>query len=87
MNQRKIWILLAAILAGTGCGQGNSDPKAEAPPPAQIEHEQDGSVVQVDHPEQVPLATATARSSRPERDVLWKCARGWAMRCRRASCS
>ena len=66
MNKKLIWILLAAGLAGTGCGQANTDPKAEAPPPAQVEHEQDGSVVQVDHPEQIPLVTAVARSSRPE---------------------
>ena len=66
MNKKLIWVLLAGALAGTGCGQGNTDPKAEAPPPAQVEHEQDGSVVQVDHPEQIPLVTAVARSSRPE---------------------
>ena len=66
MNKKLIWILLAAGLAGTSCGQANTDPKAEAPPPAQVEHEQDGSVVQVDHPEQIPLVTAVARSSRPE---------------------
>ena len=66
MNKKLIWILLAAALAGTGCGQGNPDPKAEAPPPAQVEHEQDGSVVQVEHPEQIPLVTAVARSARPE---------------------
>jgi cobalt-zinc-cadmium efflux system membrane fusion protein len=70
MNRISILVLLAASLAVTaavsGCGQGNANPKAEAPPPAQVEHEQDGSVVQVDHPEQIPLATAVARSSRPE---------------------
>jgi cobalt-zinc-cadmium efflux system membrane fusion protein len=43
-----------------GCGGGKSDPKAEAPPPATIEKEQDFSVIQVDHPEQFPLATAVA---------------------------
>ncbi len=66
MKKISIWIMLAASIAVTGCGQGNTDPKAEAPPPAQVEHEQDGSVVQVDHPEQIPLVTAIARSSRPE---------------------
>jgi cobalt-zinc-cadmium efflux system membrane fusion protein len=66
MNKILFWVLLIVPLAVTGCGQGNSDPKAEAPPPAQVEHEQDGSVVQVDHPEQVPLVTATSRSSRSE---------------------
>jgi cobalt-zinc-cadmium efflux system membrane fusion protein len=62
-------ILVAAIpcLAGAlllvGCGRGKADPKAEAPPPAQVEHRQDSSVVQVDHPEQFPLATATEHES------------------------
>jgi cobalt-zinc-cadmium efflux system membrane fusion protein len=62
-------ILVAAIpcLAGglllAGCGGGKADPKAEAPPPAQVEHRQDSSVVQVDHPEQFPLATATEHES------------------------
>jgi cobalt-zinc-cadmium efflux system membrane fusion protein len=59
-------MLLGASLAVVGCGQGNTDPKAEAPPPAQVEREQDGGVFQVDHPEQIPLVAAIARSSRPE---------------------
>jgi len=66
MNRISIWILVGFSLAATGCGQESADPKAEAPPPAQVEHEQDGGVVQVDHPEQIPLVTAVARNSRPE---------------------
>ena len=46
-----------------GCGEGKGDPKAEAPPPARVEHEEDVSVVRVDHPEQFPLATAAAHTS------------------------
>jgi cobalt-zinc-cadmium efflux system membrane fusion protein len=61
-----IWILSAAFLAGTGCGNGQGNPASEAPPPAQVEREQDGSVIQVGHPEQFPLATAAARNSRAE---------------------
>jgi len=61
-----ILILEAVLLVAMGCGQENANPKAEAPPPAQVEREQDGGIVQVDHPEQIPLATATARNSRPE---------------------
>ena len=49
--------LLAVFLFG--CGETKSDPKAEAPPQTKVEQEQDVSVVQVDHPEQFPLATAT----------------------------
>lgn len=51
-----IFICLAAAVAG--CGDSKGDPKAEAPPPAKVEHEQDVNVISVDHPEQFPLATA-----------------------------
>jgi cobalt-zinc-cadmium efflux system membrane fusion protein len=50
----------AASLVLGGCGGAKSDLQAQAPPPAQVEREQDGSIVQVDHPEHIPLATATA---------------------------
>ena len=46
-----------------GCGEGKGDPKAEAPPAAKVEHEEDVNVVHVDHPEQFPLATAAAHAS------------------------
>ena len=52
---------LGLLLAG--CGEGKGDPKAEAPPVARVEHEEDVNVVRVDHPEQFPLATAAARAS------------------------
>jgi membrane fusion protein, heavy metal efflux system len=53
---------LAAILFLTGCGGGNTgkNAAAEAPPPAQVEHEGDANIVQVDHASQFPLATAAA---------------------------
>ena len=55
---------MAAFFAASfflaACGHGNADPKAEAPPTPTVEHEQDLNVVQVDHPEQFPLATAVA---------------------------
>ena len=47
----------------TACTGGKADPKAEAPPATTVEHEQDLNVVQVDHPEQFPLATAMAHES------------------------
>jgi membrane fusion protein, heavy metal efflux system len=47
---------LALILAG--CGQSKGDPKAEAPPAVDVEHEQDVNVVKVDHPEKFPLVAA-----------------------------
>jgi len=46
-----------------GCGQSKGDPKAEAPPPTEVESEHDLNVFQVDHPEQFPLATAVAHES------------------------
>jgi len=55
---------MAAFFASSyflaACSGGKADPKAEAPPPATVEQEQDLNVVQVDHPEQFPLATAVA---------------------------
>lgn len=50
----------AAVLLLAGCG-GNSgnNAAAEAPPPAQVEHESDVNLVQVDHPDQFPLVSAT----------------------------
>ncbi len=66
MNKLLIWTLLAGSLAIAGCAAGKADLKAEAPPPAQVEHEQDGTLVQVDHPEQIPMVTAGSHSSRPE---------------------
>jgi cobalt-zinc-cadmium efflux system membrane fusion protein len=46
------------LTAGCG-GESKGDPKAEAPPQTKVEHEEDVNVVQTDHPEQFPLATAT----------------------------
>lgn len=54
-----ITLIIVSLLAVGGCGgQGKSDPSAEAPPPAKVEHEQDLNIVQVDHPEEFPLAIA-----------------------------
>src|SRR5260370_2157499 len=53
-------ISFALSLFLVGCNDTKGDPKAEAPAPAQVEKEQDLSVIQVDHPEQFQLATAAA---------------------------
>lgn len=50
--------LFALALLVAGCGEGKGDPKAEAPPPVKVEHENDVNIVQVEHPEQFPLAAA-----------------------------
>jgi cobalt-zinc-cadmium efflux system membrane fusion protein len=46
-----------------GCSDIKADPKAEAPAPVEVQKEQDFNVIQVDHPEQFPLATAVAHDS------------------------
>jgi len=51
-------LLFILGLFSAGCGQGQGGSQAEAPPPPKVEHEEDVNVVQVDHPEQFPLATA-----------------------------
>ena len=64
-------LAVAACLAllSSGCSSGKADPASEAPPPAQVEHEQDGGAFSVDHPEQYPLATAGQDEAAPELNV------------------
>jgi cobalt-zinc-cadmium efflux system membrane fusion protein len=62
-------LVFVAALCGAGCGDSKGDPKAEAPPAAKVEREGDVNVVQVDHPEQFPLATAVAHESRSQLTV------------------
>lgn len=52
------FVFLACV---AGCGESQANPKAEAPPYADVVHEQDAGTVQVSHPEQFPLATAVER--------------------------
>src|ERR1700685_69557 len=49
---------IATLMLG-GCGSGQGDPAKEAPPPAQVEHEQDLNVIQVDNPGQFQVVGAT----------------------------
>jgi cobalt-zinc-cadmium efflux system membrane fusion protein len=58
----------AAYLAGVGlllasCGDSKGDPKAEAPPPAVVEHAEQSNIFQVDHPEQFALVAAAEHLS------------------------
>ena len=67
-------ILLATIctlaLLLCGCNESvKADPKAEMPPAAEVEREQDANTVKVDHPEQFPIATAGKRDTAPELKV------------------
>jgi cobalt-zinc-cadmium efflux system membrane fusion protein len=69
MKWQFIALVFAATLGFGGCGNGKGDAAAEAPPPAQMEREQDGSVIRVEHPEQFPLATAVEHKAAPALNV------------------
>jgi len=70
MGAMQLPLSLAALLLVAGCGGGTSkNAAAEAPPPAQVEHEGDASVVQVDHAAQFPLATAAEYKAAPQLTV------------------
>ena len=56
-------LFLALSLFLTGCADSKGDPKAEAPPPPQVQNEQDLNAFRVDHPEQFPLVPAVAHDS------------------------
>jgi membrane fusion protein, heavy metal efflux system len=70
MNWRKC-LPLACALGGlaAGCNSGVRDPKAEAPPPLQLESVQDRSVFRVEHPEQFPLTAAVEHTAVAELKV------------------
>ena len=64
------WIGVFVVLFLAACGSKEpSDPKAEAPPPAQVEREADASLVKLDHPDQFAISTAAAFDSTPTLDV------------------
>src|ERR1017187_1752922 len=68
-NVLKTGIVLAfvpTLLLLNGCGGARADTRAEAPPSAQIVPGFDVSVFSVEHPEQFPVATATAQATAPE---------------------
>jgi membrane fusion protein, heavy metal efflux system len=58
-----------AVFLSSSCTGGRGDPAAEAPPPAQVEHEQDANAFKVDRPEQFPLATVGRYEAAPELNV------------------
>ena len=55
--------LLALLLLAGGCKKSENNPAAGAPPKAAVENEQNASLFKPDHPDQFPLAAATAYSS------------------------
>ena len=56
-------LLFTAGLFVAACGRSKGDAEAEAPPPTKVEHQEDVNVVQVNHPEQFPLAVAVGHAS------------------------
>src|SRR5690349_6860663 len=56
VNSVALLSTLALFIAG--CGGTKADPKAEAPPPVTVEHEENGNVFLVEHPDQFPLVPA-----------------------------
>lgn len=59
-------LLLAAVWGASGCRAGRpDDPPAAAPPAPVVQHESDGNVIHVDHPERLALVTAVAREITP----------------------
>jgi cobalt-zinc-cadmium efflux system membrane fusion protein len=60
-------VALAFVLAA--CNEGKADPKAEAPPPANVQPDLDANNFKADHPEQFPLATAVEYKAAPALNV------------------
>lgn len=56
-------LFFASCLWLPGCGDRKGDVQAEAPPPVSVEHREDVSMVQVEHPEQFPMVIATSHES------------------------
>ncbi len=67
-REASLGVAIGLLLVGCGA-KAKTDPRAEAPPPAVVEQDQDANVVKVDHPEQFPVVTATAHDSAPELHV------------------
>jgi cobalt-zinc-cadmium efflux system membrane fusion protein len=62
-------ILLCASFGWACSARGSAEGGAGAPPAAVVDHEGDSGVIRVDHPDQFPLATATAHEAVPELTV------------------
>jgi cobalt-zinc-cadmium efflux system membrane fusion protein len=58
-------VLLALLLAGCLGRMTAKNPPPADTPVAEVEHEQDGSLVKVEHPEQFPIATALVHATNP----------------------
>jgi membrane fusion protein, heavy metal efflux system len=71
-GHRIVGLIPILVWAGFGSGctaRGSADGGSGAPPPAVVDHDGDNSAIRVDHPDQFPLTTATARDAAPELSV------------------
>ncbi len=62
-------LCVALALVSAGCNEGKADPKAEAPPPANVQPDLDANNFITEHPEQFPLATAVEYKAAPALNV------------------
>ncbi len=62
-------VCFAPCLLSSCTSGGKTNEAAEAPPPAQVEHESNAGVFKVAHPEEFPLATAGEYDAAPELNV------------------
>ncbi len=62
-------MFLTAGLFLSGCNEGKADPKAEAPPQANVQPDMDANNFKVDHAEQFPVATAVEYKAAPALNV------------------
>jgi membrane fusion protein, heavy metal efflux system len=60
-------LALASVLSG--CNEGKADPKAEAPPAANVQPDMDANNFKADHPELFPLVAAVAYKTAPALNV------------------
>jgi membrane fusion protein, heavy metal efflux system len=63
MKQTAVVATALALGMLSGCGEKQSNPAAQAPPPAQVEDEGGVSLITVDRPNRFPLASATEYSA------------------------
>jgi cobalt-zinc-cadmium efflux system membrane fusion protein len=62
-------LCVAFVFFLAACSEGKPDPKAEAPPPANVQPDMDANNFKVDHPELFPLATAAEYKAAPALNV------------------
>ena len=70
MHCRRLSVVSAFVgFLAVGCGEKPLNPNAGAPPPVKVEKEQDVNLLQVDHPDQFSLVTATQYLAAPTLSV------------------